>query len=192
MYLRKSPESRGLQSSGESQKSPGNSFSYHLQVLIISAHRDSEDSAPAEYPPEQPEADTLDDDGVAYGAEEAELQAALEHELAETEANLAKEKAQAIMADGDLEMAGVDPPEPASKADEEVSEAESEDLEAESSGSDDEDEEEEGEGEAEAEGGEGDEDMEMGDGEGEEKLGEEGAVTNGERKQAQQSEVMVH
>ena len=154
----------------------------------MSVRRDSEDSAPAEYPPEQPEADTLDDDGGAYGAEEAEMQAALERELAETEAKLARGKAEPTMADGDSEMAGIDPPEPTSKADEEVSEAGSEDLEAESSGSEDEDEDEEGE----AEGGEGDEDMEMGDGEGEEKPTEEGAVTNGERKPVQQPEVMVH
>lgn len=47
---------------------------------------DSEESAPAEYPPDQPEADLLDDDGTAYGAEEAELEAALMRELAEAEA----------------------------------------------------------------------------------------------------------
>lgn len=192
MYLQKSPESRGLLSSGESQKPLGSSSSYNKQALITSFHRDSEDSAPAEYPPEQPEADTLDDDGVAYGAEEAEMQAALERELAETEAKLAREKTEPTMADGDSKMAGVDPPEPTSKADDEVSEAGSEDLEAESSGSEDEDDDEEGEGEAEAEGGEGDEDMEMGDGEGEERPTEEGATTNGERKPVQQPEVMVH
>ncbi|KAI5295816.1 ASF1 anti-silencing function 1, partial [Ascosphaera pollenicola] len=43
--------------------------------------RDSDASAPAEYPPDQPEADAFDDDN-AYGAEEAEMQAALERELA--------------------------------------------------------------------------------------------------------------
>lgn len=163
-------------------------------------YRDSEDSAPAEYPPEQPEADVLDDDGVAYGAEEAELQAALERELEDTEAKLATIKAEEpVPVDGDAEMAGTDDVEPTRKPaaeDEEGSEAGSEDLEAESSGSDDDEEEEEGEGEGEVEGeGDGDEDMEMGDGEGEGKPVQEGAATNGERKAGQQArhpEVMVH
>ncbi len=160
--------------------------------------RDSEDSAPAEYPPEQPEADVLDDDGAAYGAEEAELQAALERDLEETEAKLANAKAEPrTTTDGDAEMADTDhmEVEPANRADDEVSEAGSEDLEADSSGSEDEDEEEEGEGEG--DGGDADEDMEMGDGEGEGKGAGEGAgTTNGEQKQPiQQSghaEVMVH
>jgi histone chaperone ASF1 len=118
------------------------------------------------------------------------LQAALERELADTEAKLATEKAEpTASADGDSEMAGIEAPEPASKEDEEGSEAGSEDLEAESSGSEEEDEEEDGEGE-----GEGDEDMEMGDGEGEEKPAED-ATTNGEQKPVQHQgnpEVMVH
>lgn len=42
--------------------------------------RDSDATAPAEFPPEQPEAD-LNDDGVIYGAEESELEAALQREL---------------------------------------------------------------------------------------------------------------
>lgn len=157
-------------------------------------YRDSEDSAPAEYPPDQPEADVLDDDGAAYGAEEAELQAAIERELADTEAKIATAKAEhKSTTDGDAEMAGTEQMEmePAStKEDEEGSEAGSEDLEADSSGSEDEDEEEEGEGE-----GEGDEDMEMGDGDGEGKPAEEGATTNGEQKSIPQqghAEVMVH
>lgn len=111
----------------------------------LTFYRDSDESAPAEYPPEQPEADTLDDDGQNYGAEETEMQAALEKELAEEEA---KNKTQE---DGDKAMAGTD-----EKEDDAVSETGSEDLEAESSDEDDEDEEEEG--------GEGDEDVEMGDG----------------------------
>jgi len=154
--------------------------------------RDSEDSAPAEYPPEQPEADVSDDDGAAYGAEEAELQAALERELEDTEAKLATAKVEPTP-DGDSKMAGIEQPEPTRKKEEEEgSEAGSEDLEAESSGSDDDDEEEEGEGEGEAEG---DEDMEMGDGDGEGKAAEEGATTNGEQKPIQRqgnAEVMVH
>ena len=122
------------------------------------------------------------------------MQAALERELADTEAKLATAKAEPTP-DMDAEMAGTDQPEPASKADDEVSEAGSEDLEADSSGSEDEDEDEEGEGEGEVEGGEADEDMEMGDGEGEEKLAQNGTETDGQQKSIQQpghSEVMVH
>ena len=119
---------------------------YYLLHLLTYA-RDSEDSAPAEYPPDQPEADTLDDDGTNYGAEEAEMQAALERELAD-------EEAKAKVEDGDDKaMAGTD-----DKDDDAVSETGSEDLEAESSDDDDEEEEEE------AEAAEGDEDVEMGDG----------------------------
>ncbi len=169
-------------------------------LTCIFSCRDSEDSAPAEYPPEQPEADVLDDDGAAYGAEEAELQAALERDLEETEAKLASAKAEPLTTtDGDAEMADTDQMEvePASRADDEVSEAGSEDLEADSSGSEDEEEEEEGEGEGEGDGGDADEDMEMGDGEGEGKGAGEGAgATNGEQKrpiqQSGQAEVMVH
>lgn len=158
--------------------------------------RDTEESAPAEYPPDQPEADTLDDDGTAYGAEEAEMQAALERELAETDAAAAAAAKQATNGD-DHDMAGAD--ELAGKAgeDDEISEAGSEDLEADSSESDDEDEEEgaegaEGEGEGDGEGeGEADEDMEMA--EGEEKPAE--TVKTGEQKpmpQQGQPQVMVH
>ncbi|KAL8805697.1 MAG: hypothetical protein Q9200_005333 [Gallowayella weberi] len=136
---------------------------------------DSEDSAPAEYPPEQPEADVVEDDGTAYGAEEEEL------EIAEAEATEGvNEEAE------DEEMAGAeDTAGPsAAKAQDEESEAGSEDLEAESSGSEEEEiEEEEGEGDA-------DEDMEMGDD------GETAAPTEGGKgKQMQgqrQGEVMVH
>ena len=124
-----------------------------MRQLTPSRHRDSEDSAPAEYPPEQPEADALDDDGAAYGAEEAEMQAALEKELAETEAAAAKETPNT----DDHEMAGTEDVAKV-KEDDEVSEVGSEDLEADSSGSDDEEDEEEGaEGDA-------DEDAEMAEG----------------------------
>ncbi|KAI5286699.1 Histone chaperone asf1 [Ascosphaera aggregata] len=61
---------------------------------------DSDASAPAEYPPDQPEADSFEDEN-AYGAEEAELQAALERELAETENDNNDE-------DGDQAMDGLD------------------------------------------------------------------------------------
>jgi histone chaperone ASF1 len=144
-------------------------------------NRDTEESAPAEYPPEQPEADTLDDDGTAYGAEEAEMQAALEKELAETEAAAA---ANQTTNGEDHDMVGTDDLAAKLKDEDEVSEAGSEDLEADSSGSDDE-EDEEG-----AEGAEADEDMEMV--EGDEKPAE--PVKAGEQKSMPQQgqQVMVH
>ncbi|KAI4204295.1 MAG: hypothetical protein LQ350_001275 [Teloschistes chrysophthalmus] len=136
---------------------------------------DTEDSAPAEFPPDQPEADAVEDDGAAYGAEEEELEAA-EAEAAEG----VKEGGE------DEEMAGAEDTSgaPATKADDEVSDAGSEDLEAESSGSEDEDIEEE-----EAEG-DGDEDMEMGeDGDGAAQT-ETGKEQNMHGQHA--GEVMVH
>ncbi|PSK54085.1 Histone chaperone ASF1 [Elsinoe australis] len=114
---------------------------------------DSEESAPAEYPPEQPEADAVEDDGEAYGAEEEE-----EEEVAEEEAP-AEEVAK--VNGEDAEMAEAANTNGATKEDDEASDAGSEDLEAESSGSDEEeDEEEEGEGE---EGQEAPADQEMAD-----------------------------
>lgn len=141
-------------------------------------NRDSEDSAPAEFPPEQPDVDQQDDDGAAYGAEEVELETALQRELEETE----KELAEGDKNGDDQEMEGAADTSGA-KADEEeeASDAESEDLEAESSDDDDdEDLEEEGEGE-----GDGDEEMDM---------GEDGAAASGASgEHAQQHpEVMVH
>jgi len=145
-------------------------------------HRDSEESAPAEFPPDQPEADTLDDDGTGYGAEEAEMQAALEQELQETEATLAQ-KADKTKTEGDKEMAEADGEDTKKGDDEdEDSDAGSEDLEEESSESEDDEDEEEG-----AEG----EDTEMGDAD---DKGAATADTNGEQKAptTSQSEVMVH
>ncbi|KAK3168181.1 Histone chaperone asf1 [Lepraria neglecta] len=132
---------------------------------------DTEDSAPAEFPPEQPEADTVEDDGANYGAEEIELEEGLKAELAAEEAKAAGE---------DEEMAGAE--ETAGAKDHDDSDAGSEDLEAESSGSEDEDPEEEE--------GEGDEDMEMGD-------GETAEGSNAEKQQPMHQqphggEVMVH
>ena len=144
---------------------------------ILTTNRDTEDSAPAEFPPEQPEADTVEDDGVNYGAEEVELEEGLKAELAAAEENKEGE---------DEEMAGADDTAGAKeKAEDEDSDAGSEDLEAESSGSEDEDaEEEEGEGE-------GDEDMDMGDGEhaAEASGGKQQPV---HQQQQQQAQVMVH
>ncbi len=114
----------------------------------LTRRRDTEDSAPAEFPPEQPEADVVEDDGVNYGAEEVELEEGLKAELAAEEAKAGGE---------DEEMAGAEETAGGAKEEDEDSDAGSEDLEAESSGSEDED--------AEEEEGEGDEDMEMGEGE---------------------------
>ncbi|KAL6235739.1 histone chaperone [Aspergillus navahoensis] len=103
---------------------------------------DTEESAPAEYPPDQPEADGLDDDGAAYGQEEAELEAALLKELQEAEKN---ESAKSE----DHDMEGAD------NGEEDISDAESEDIEDESDDDEDEADEEEGN--------DADEDVEMGD-----------------------------
>ncbi|KAJ0424197.1 histone chaperone [Aspergillus carlsbadensis] len=103
---------------------------------------DSEESAPAEYPPEQPEADVLEDDSNAYGAEEVELENALVRELEEVEK---EEPAKGE----DHEMEGTD------NHEEELSDAESEDIEDESDDDDDDIDEEDG--------GDADEDVEMGD-----------------------------
>jgi histone chaperone ASF1 len=140
------------------------------EQLILTHSRDSEDSAPAEYPPEQPEADQLDDDETRYGAEEAEMQAALEKELEETEA-LEKEGTGE-----DAAMGGV---EPAKKEDDEASDAGSEDLEEESSDDDDEEDEEV----------EADDDMEMADGE---EKPADGQATEKKPAEGKQPEVMVH
>jgi histone chaperone ASF1 len=108
------------------------------------------------------------------------MQAALEKELADTEAATGK-----AADNGDAEMGGTDNAQAQVKEVDEASDAGSEDLEDESSDDDDDEEDEEGEGE-------GDDDMEMADGE--EKAAE--AQKNGEKKpdqQAQQQpEVMVH
>jgi len=92
---------------------------------------DSDASAPAEYPPDQPEAD-LTADGEEYGAEEAEEE---EEEIEGGEAAAADPDAMVE----DSEMAGAEVEHPAG----EESDAGSEDLEAESSGSEEELEEEE-------------------------------------------------
>ncbi|KAJ5924681.1 Histone chaperone asf1 [Penicillium verhagenii] len=129
---------------------------------------DSEESAPAEYPPDQPEADNLDDDSNAYGHEEAELEAALVKELEESHKP----------AEGDdHEMEGADVTTGKDDDEEdELSDAGSEDLEEESDDDDDDLDEEEG--------GEGDDDVEMGD-DSEQK--DESKPTH-----PAQSEVMVH
>lgn len=119
------------------------SLSLSISSKLIFLVRDSEESAPAEYPPDQPEADNLDDDSNAYGAEETELEAALFKELKDTESRGPKGE--------DHEMEGA---EPAAGEEEEISDGESEDIEDESDDDDEEDEE---------EGADGEEDIEMGD-----------------------------
>ncbi|BCR85619.1 nucleosome assembly factor ASF1 [Aspergillus chevalieri] len=125
---------------------------------------DSEESAPAEYPPDQPEADNLDDDSNAYGAEETEIEAALLKELKDAESQEPKGE--------DHEMEGA---EPAAGEEEDISDGESEDIEDESDDDDEEDEE---------EGGDGEEDIEMGDDSEQHKAAS--------APQHQQADVMVH
>ena len=137
-FSQRSRESPDLLSSGML----GSSIEHH--VLSNDLHRDSEASAPAEFPPEQPEADLVAD-GDQYGAEEAEDE---EEEVVEGgEAAVADPDA---MVD-DSEMAGAE-----GDAAGEESDDGSEDLEAESSGSEDEELEEE-----EEVAGDGDADMDM-------------------------------
>lgn len=160
--------------------SPKSKSNFETNLFCFS--RDSDASAPAEYPPEQPEADVLDDDGANYGAEERELEAALKKELDDAD----KEEppaGDAGDAGDDQEMGGV--PRAEVSAQDEESDA-SEDLEAESSDSDEEDDEEEfGENE-------GDDDVEMGDDS--EQKGESSAnnPSNAPSHQQPQSEVMAH
>ena len=137
---------------------------------------DSDESAPAEYPPEQPEADVAEDDGNQYGAEEEE-----EEEEVEAEAEGAK-----VEEGEDAAMAGGDDANGPQKEEDEASDAGSEDLEEESEGSDDEeDEEEEGEGEEQA-----DEDM----ADGQETSTAKPIIADKENQQHthQQADVMVH
>jgi histone chaperone ASF1 len=140
-------------------------YGYHIEYRSLTRIcRDSDATAPAEFPPDQPEADTAPDDEAAYGAEEGELEVPVEAEA----------EGDAVEAEGaegeDAEMGGVE-----AEVKDDASDAGSEDLEAESSGSEEEDEE-----EAEEEGeGEQDEEMEM---------DEPGAVAG----QAPRADVMVH
>ena len=111
---------------------------FYVTIEVLIRYRDTDDSAPAQYPPDQPEADVGIDDGLNYGAEEVELEEGLKAELAQ------------LPADEDEEMDGAADTSGA-KADDDESDAGSEDLEAESSGSEDEEEEAE----------DGDEEMDM-------------------------------
>ncbi|WPG97875.1 Histone chaperone [Acrodontium crateriforme] len=103
---------------------------------------DSEESAPAEFPPEQPDVDAQEDDGTAYGAEEEE-----EEEEGEDETEVAEGEGAAKAKTEDTEMEGADNTH--GKEEDEESDAGSEDIGEESEEDDDEDDEEEGEGEGE-------------------------------------------
>ncbi|RAL01644.1 nucleosome assembly factor ASF1 [Aspergillus ibericus CBS 121593] len=133
---------------------------------------DSEESAPAEYPPDQPEADQEGDDSAAYGAEEAELEAALFNELRELEAPKGE----------DQDMEGTEGPAVKEEEEEDISDAESEDIEDESDEDDEELDEEEGD--------DGDDDVEMGD-DTEPKDESAGGASNNPAAH-QQPELMVH
>ena len=148
---------------------------------------DSEESAPSEFPPEQPDVDAQDDDGTTYGAEE------LDEEEAELVAEETDANATAKVEGEDADMEGVETN--ATKEEDEESDAGSEDLEAESDGDEEEDlddEEGEGDGDGEANG----DDMEMDDA-----APAEGVSTNGSahasgqgqnHQQTHQPDVMVH
>jgi len=115
---------------------------------------DSEESAPAEFPPEQPEVDLQEDDEAKYGAEDEEEEEEVEGgepEVAEGAATAAKPE--------DTDMEGV---EAEGKEEDEESEAGSEDIEDDSEDDEEEElEEEEAEAEAEANGEQADHDMEV-------------------------------
>lgn len=142
---------------------------------------DSEDSAPAEYPPEQPDVDAAEDDEAKYGAEEEEEEDEEEEDEEEDgeeapELISGEEGAKAKVASGDHDMEGV-----VANGKEDIDDNASEDLEAESEDDEDleeEDLEEEGEGEA-----NGDHDMEMDDG---------AHAKDDPIQQHQQADVMVH
>lgn len=139
---------------------------------------DSEESAPAEFPPDQPEADAAEDDETTYGAGE-------EVEDGQEAPELVEGGEKAVVAeDDDAEMEGTE-----KKVDDDAaSDAGSEDLEAESSGSEDEEEEEE-----EAEGEQAEEDIEMGEG-GDDKSAQAASTKPEGKENVQQpaADVMVH
>lgn len=140
---------------------------------------DSEESAPAEFPPEQPDVDAQEEDGTTYGADEEE------EEGAEVEV---EGEAAAKVETEDAEMEGV---ETNGKEEDEESEAGSEDLEAESEDDEEDDlEEEEGEGEGEGETN-GDHDMELDEGQPKEATATNGTAPH-QQPQLQSADVMVH
>jgi histone chaperone ASF1 len=145
---------------------------------------DSEEGAPAEYPPDQPEADQAEDDGATYGAdeeEEVEGEAAADLEVKDEEAAQVKTD--------DVEMEGTEAP---PKEEDEESEAGSEDIGDESEEGEDEEEEledEEGDEEGEANGEDG---MEVDDATGKATAGKADNDANGHAEHQHQADVMVH
>ncbi|KAI7210718.1 Histone chaperone [Hortaea werneckii] len=155
---------------------------------------DSEESAPAEFPPEQPDVDQAEDDEARYGAEDdGEDEEGEAPELVEGGSGEAA-KAKAPQGD-DAEMEGVENGDGKEEDDEESSDAGSEDIENESSDDDEEDlEEDEAEegAEAEASGQHGDHDMDMGeDHPADQKAGMQQQQQHHQQQQ-QQADVMVH
>lgn len=147
---------------------------------------DSDESAPAEFPPEQPDVDAAEDDSATYGAEEEELEGEEEEgfpEGGEAAALGASVVAPKVPGD-DHDMDGADTN---GKDDDEESNAGSEDLEAESEDDEEEDLEDE-EGEEEVEG----EDVEMDDGAEPTNGSTEQASKEAPAQQAHQADVMVH
>ena len=149
---------------------------------------DSDESAPAEFPPEQPDVDAAEDDGATYGAEEEELEGEEDEgfpEGGEAAALGASVVAPKVPGD-DHDMEGA---EAGGKDDDEESNAGSEDLEAESEDDEEEDLEDE-EGEEEVEG----EDVDMDDGQDAANGGSEQAPKEQPQQtpQAHQPDVMVH
>jgi len=137
---------------------------------------DSEESAPAEFPPEQNDVDEQEEDGVNYGAEEEEVE---DEEEGEEAPELAEGETAAVKKDvgEDADMDGVE----AEKEDDDGSE----DLEAESEDEEDlEEEEGEEEGEAEGETNGGDHEMKMDH--------EDQVKTEQPAAQHQHADVMVH
>lgn len=116
--------------------SNGLSIKIKFFLFFLTYFRDSDDSAPPLYPPEQPEADIVAD-GEEYGAEEPEEEEEEEEDVADGADGAADP--DAMIDDAENTGNNADP----SKAVEEESDAGSEDLEAESSGSEEEEVEEE-------------------------------------------------
>ena len=137
---------------------------------------DSEESAPAEFPPEQPDVDAAEDDEAAYGADEPEL----DEEEVEVEAG----EGEAVAKAEDADMEGVETNGKEEDEDDD-DDAGSEDIENESEDDEDEEELEEEEGEA-----NGEQDMEMEDGD-----AGHGAAPLGKgevQHEHQHADVMVH
>lgn len=151
---------------------------------------DSEDSAPAEFPPEQPDVDAAEDDGAAYGAEEEE-----DEEDGEEEAEAPAEGEVAAVAkpevkDGEVEMEGA---EANGKEEDEESDVGSEDIGDESEDEEEEElEEEDGEAEGEVNGEAHDGDTKMEEGNAAPSAVPEALAAAQHQRPADARDVMVH